>query len=881
LTPLARVGYIPAASQHALVAAVRANVSRGHCAHEHRSVRSGTIRVGKEKSTASHSAATDAPTAPAGFLARLLPTARGKLIVIGSLSATIIGTIAALALIYQPSKQLAPAQKLAQAYSDLEKGKRVAARQLAAQVLAESANNYTEHGGAYFILGTVTLQDASEQSNAEKRQMLNVVASRYLEEAHSRGVPAAQQRELLLMLGRALHDAARYSRSISILRDALHECPEEATSIHALLADCYLGLEPPNLAEALDHNRQYLAATALSEQEQDAGRLLSGRILLVQKNLSEAEATIRSISEQSPRYPEAVILQGQVLLAAMASPQGAPEGVTAAAALLEELRKLLARENLSPNVAAQAQLLIGRLLEEQGDARAAASQYENVRRNFFGQPEAFAAAIFLADLIRADNPRDAVALYKRVLAQLASADVHYNNTWLPAEEFRTRLSSAIDDLATRGLFAEAVDLAESLVAPVSPQVTVERQANIHRAWARQLEDRAKKELLPHRPVTQAEARQHWRQAGALWHKFAALDAASRQYLDHLTKSAEDFRRGQGYEQAAVVYRELLDQESQNGEPEALVGLGESLLALGQIEEALTVLATCRDAYPRHPVSYRARLLAGVALIEKGQLTTAQELFTDNLYGYSLAPQSVDWRDSLFALGGLVYRQALELESKSRVAGVDRIVGEGRREGLALLEQAHSAFEDAIRTLTEATERYPEAPQVTEARYRIAEAHRHAAKLPRKRLLNVTIQTSAAALHRQMQEELQAAVDGYNVLITKLSERDGSQHLPLEAAILRNCYFSRADALFDMAKYEDAIQAYSAATNRYQHEPESLEAYIQISSCYRRLGRASEARRTLEQARVVLQRIRPDADFAKTTRLARQDWGQLLDWLRTL
>ena len=82
--------------------------------------------------------------------------------------------------------------------------------------------------------------------------------------------------------------------------------------------------------------------------------------------------------------------------------------------------------------------------------------------------------------------------------------------------------------------------------------------------------------------------------------------------------------------------------------------------------------------------------------------------------------------------------------------------------------------------------------------------------------------------------------------------------------------ARADALFDMGKYEDAIQAYSAATNRYQHEPESLEAYVQIASCHRRMGRISEARGTLEQARVVLQRIRADADFTKTTRLARQD-----------
>jgi len=133
----------------------------------------------------------------------------------------------------------------------------------------------------------------------------------------------------------------------------------------------------------------------------------------------------------------------------------------------------------------------------------------------------------------------------------------------------------------------------------------------------------------------------------------------------------------------------------------------------------------------------------------------------------------------------------------------------------------------------------------------------------------------------MQEQLQAAVADYNALITRLSEQPDASRSPTEGAILRNCYFGRADALFDMGSFDEAIQAYSAATNRYQHDPESLEAYVQIASCYRRLGRASEARGTLEQARIVLQRIRPDADFIRTTRLTRQDWGQLLEWLRTL
>ena len=67
-----------------------------------------------------------------------------------------------------------------------------------------------------------------------------------------------------------------------------------------------------------------------------------------------------------------------------------------------------------------------------------------------------------------------------------------------------------------------------------------------------------------------------------------------------------------------------------------------------------------------------------------------------------------------------------------MAGVDRLDAESQRAGLALLEQSHAAFEEAIRTLTEAVDRYPRRPQTVEALYRIAEAHRHSAKLPRKR-----------------------------------------------------------------------------------------------------------------------------------------------------
>ena len=114
------------------------------------------------------------------------------------------------------------------------------------------------------------------------------------------------------------------------------------------------------------------------------------------------------------------------------------------------------------------QLLIGLLYNEQGDKLAAKAQFDGIRRGFFGQPEALAATIFHADLVRPESPREAVALYKRALSQLAGDEVAYNNLWLPVDEFRSRLAAAIDDLANRSNFAEALDLAEALVAPFSP-----------------------------------------------------------------------------------------------------------------------------------------------------------------------------------------------------------------------------------------------------------------------------------------------------------------------------------------------------------------------------------------------------------------------------
>jgi tetratricopeptide (TPR) repeat protein len=183
---------------------------------------------------------------------------------------------------------------------------------------------------------------------------------------------------------------------------------------------------------------------------------------------------------------------------------------------------------------------------------------------------------------------------------------------------------------------------------------------------------------------------------------------------------------------------------------------------------------------------------------------------------------------------------------------------------------------------EISQRNRYAADMMQARYQMADAWRRSARLPRRRLPTVTIETLRVNLNRQIQQELTAAANGYLKLQDLLNEKLEQQGLTaLETKLLRNCYFARADALYDLARYDDAIEAYSSATNRYQDEPESLEAYVQIANCHRLLDRPDLARGTLAQAKLVLQRIRSDADFTHTTRYDRTEWTGFLNWLNTL
>jgi TolA-binding protein len=497
-------------------------------------------------------------------------------------------------------------------------------------------------------------------------------------------------------------------------------------------------------------------------------------------------------------------------------------------------------------------------------------------------PEGLAAAVEEADLHRLQGKDEAaLEIYKEVLADLG--DIRdYSNPWLPIDGLRERMLSAYRHYRDAEKFEVALKLIPMLKPLVPATRLLELEAEVNRSWAERLAATAAHGDDARSQELSEQSRRRYHHAADTLYRLSKLTKDTRQYPDYLWQSADAYRQAHDYHRTSRVMRMYLDENQPQRRADALLAIGESELALNNLEAALAPLRELLRDDAKHPLSYRARLVMHDVYVEQNKFAEARRMLVENLDHEALTPRSLEWRDSLFALADMLYRQAMELEATSREQGVDGEVEEGQKAGLKTLEQAAGTFREAILKYGEALARYPDAPQAFDARYLLAECHRQAAKWPRKKMPSVSIETTRAALTRQMHDDLASAHAIYLQLINDLNARQDEQPLNVrERNLLRNSYFLLADTLFDLGKYEDAIHAYSSATNRYQQQPEALEAFVQIASCYRQLNEHAKARGTLEQAKVMLRRIPADAEFTKTTRYDRDEWAALLDLLSTM
>jgi tetratricopeptide (TPR) repeat protein len=828
-------------------------------------------------------------------LLRRGPLPRVLIAIIAGSSVSLVGV---LVYLYRPENEEERIPRgatfsVSDALAALDAGGPLMAQRMATRLAESGSLDPEDVGGPPYIFGVVAANDAERLWGEDQKRYFRL-AARYLEQSRDKGFPAGREAEGLLLLGKSLLMCGQVAESRAALEQALEANPKSGPELLRLLVLAYKSDPEPNSDRALLHSATYLEDAKLTRNERAEGLLHRAEVLFQLKQNEECRKVLSQIEAGTEAAVESLLVDGELLMregaALLADDKTAPGQRLAAAktkyqAAIDVLRRAQNRGTERERITRRSMYLIGRCLLQMEQLSAALDQFRRTRETYEDTHEGIAAALEEAEVAqRMGQDKDLAQRYIHLL-RVAGASETYYNPLLPLDALRQRLAEAYQRFLDAGDFASAVQLAEALypLFPRDNSITLVAQA--HSSWAQTLEAQAAKSSGEPGNVLKNASREQRRRAAAAYAMLAQLRFATDLYTEDVWNSAENYLRGQDYPRAEAMLLEYLKYQLRRRRPRALLDLGDVQLALGKPTQALVTLQECIDTYTRDPASYRARLVAARAQMERGSLQEAKRLLLENLEGTELDPESVEWRDSLFSLGALLHDEGQMMEAQGRRQRTEALASNSAEKATAAdadLQRAKELYEQAARRLEEAVARYPDVAQVVESRYVIAESLRALARFAREKLERAKIETTRLDHSRELHRLLQAAVVEYEQVQDILTRRrERSQLTPLEQAILRNCYFARGAAFYELGRFEDAIAAYAATTNRYHDEPEVLVAFLQLAQCYRQVGKPDEARGVIEQAKAVLQRMPEDTNFEGTTIHSRQEWARTLDWAAEL
>ena len=789
-----------------------------------------------------------APAAPKGRLARLVLWGRAsrlRMALVGSLFILVFGGLFAtwsyLAHLAVNEQEEYTLEKALQALDakNLEEAKNIIGE------IQQHGDETPEFGGALFVLGAVKSVQADLEWSQARQRAMHLIAARYLQKAHELGVPKGREGQARFLLGRSLIRGNHGQAGIDVLEGALLDADQPITDIHGLLAEAYQSISEPDLTAALAHNQAVLADETLDQTRRQAASINQADILGKLGRVQEAQQYLNFDGRDEPQQARMKSIIGRL---AISQAEQLPDESEQKAALAQQARRDLREaqllDPLNSELTRQTMYWIGKSYELTGDSVDAIHQYDQLSKSYGDTPESMAAMLAKAELsLDEGNSEQALAGYRAVLNTVGDP-VTYVNRLLPLTALRKRLIHACNEFIDTNKFAAATALVDSLQPVFSLMEVTELKAQNHERMA--LAKIAESQAASHWDVEKylSASRYHHRAAGAAYELLAKLRYSSRKYTDDLWQAAENYYQGQSYTATERIINQYLHHEARVKQALALLRLGQAQLALGENEAAIDTLEECIEMHPGDAVIYQARLECAHAHLENQQGQRAEELLLTNLVGGSLEPTAPEWRDSLFLLGDYQYNSKQYLE--------------------------------AVKTLDEAVLRYPENPQALLARYTIARSFHSAADKPARQASEAKTESERLKNRLQRDEYLEAALDNYLQVQRMLTLHGHVDSNELDRTLLRNCYMMQGSVLYQLKRFEEARKAYANISTFYQNEPFVLESFVHIANCYRRLNKPVKAKGTIEQAKLVLNRLPPDTDFRVATNFSRQGWELLLN-----
>lgn len=330
-----------------------------------------------------------------------------------------------------------------------------------------------------------------------------------------------------------------------------------------------------------------------------------------------------------------------------------------------------------------------------------------------------------------------------------------------------------------------------------------------------------------------------READLLW-------AAAEQY--DLAGRIGDARR--------VLLRYVSLRSDDPRRPRAMLQLAQTYAADGMLSDALAQYEKIIREFPKLEEGARATLLRAQTLLTisaEGAAEAERSLLA--LLEGEIAPDAPVFRAALHSLGELLYEQ-------------------GR-------------FALAIRRLEDFLTLYPQDDERARILFLLANAYRQAAyelrdDPPADVPLSAALEESqrrfahASELFGQLLAEITPATQPESTPAAPPAALD-----PQNALYERLALFYRGDCLYELNDNDslrEALATYRQAAARYQREPASLVAQVQIANIYLRMGRVTEAARAIENARWLLRAIPPAGFDESPSGQDAADWDGYLSAL---
>jgi tetratricopeptide (TPR) repeat protein len=790
---------------------------------------------------------TEEASSSPGRIARLLQWATASKLRMAVAGLTVLlllgGSVAAFSLAEQWAEEVVERDYVQLALKALDDGKYNDAKSLIGQMQQRPASP-RQLSSALFVLGVVKAQEADAEAAASRRRAMHEIAARYLKKALKLELDESRHGQANYLLGRSLVRSGQAQEAIRVLEESLNDPQQPAAEIHSLLVIAHLDGREPDLKSALRHNEIVLADPALEDAKRQHATIVSAEAMIRLGRRSAARELLQQLHADGVEEANRILTIGRIDLAeAEEAPVDSKERAELLQRAQEQLQLVAQLDATHGRPTRQAALWIAKYLELSGNHEAAAVEYEKVAKVYPGTTAGLTAALATADYHRRNGRLERALIDYKVVLHAIDSPESYDDSLLPLEDLRDRMKGAFEQCLEQQLFPEALTLVDLFHAVFGEVQTTEMRAQTHQQWGENQLRQADAERFRAVAIRQ-EARTQLREAGRAYETLGRLRFASRQFIEDVWNAAECYFNGQSYTQAARLYAEYLHNESRRRNPLALLRLGQSELAARRFDQAIEALSECVETYPLDPVAYQARLEAARAYEQLNKPAEAERLLLTNLVEDVLTPASPEWRDSLFELGNLFYK-------------------EGR-------------YDEAIKRLDEAVKRYPDGPETLLARYTIGRSYHAAAAEPAKRFAESKTENERQSAKAQMTELLIKAHENYQGVQRTLTLGGGDADDPLQQTLLRNCYMLQGSVLFELRRFDEALKAYGNVITSYQNDPIAMDSFVQAAACWRRLDQPVKARVTLDQAKLVLKEMPPETDFRTATNFTRQQWEYLLN-----